>query len=102
MSSLLYIEKQTTVTTKLRKVRIIEVRECDLRFGKAARSSLEICTQCPGVSMMMTPDSAAKVSAIGIDAICQLVEAGEIHSAEGNAGLLVCLNSIVERDGRRL
>jgi len=102
MSRYLFVEKRTTVITTLRKVRIIEVRECDLRFGKTARGSPEICTQCAEASMMMTPASAAKISAITIDAICKLVEAGTIHSAEGDAGLMVCLNSIVERDGRRL
>ncbi len=48
--------------------------------------------------MMMTPDSAAKLGAIGIEAICQFVEAGEIHFREGDAGLLVCLTSVMERD----
>jgi hypothetical protein len=104
MSRHLYIEKQTTVITKVRRVRITEVRESILRFGKPAQSLLEICTECAGVSMMMTPDSAAKLGAIGIDAICQFVEAGEIHFREGDAGLLVCLTSVMERDqasGRR-
>jgi hypothetical protein len=45
--------------------------------------------------MMITPVSAARISAIGVEAICQLVAAGEIHSAEGDAGLLVCLNSVI-------
>ena len=102
MSSRLYIEKHTTVTTKLRRVRIIEVRECDLRFGKSVRGSLDICTKCASLSRMMTPDSAAKLSSIGVGAICHLVEAGEIHFTEGDAGLLVCLNSIVEREGGRV
>jgi hypothetical protein len=102
MSSQLYIEKRTTVITKLRKVRIIEVRECNMRFGKTARGSLEICAQCVGVSMMMTAASAAKISGIGIEAVSQLVEAREIHFAEGEAGLLVCLNSIAQHYGRRL
>ena len=79
MSSRIYIEKQTTVTTRLRKVRVIKVRERNLRFGKPRRSPLESCTECAGVSVMMTPDSAAKVSVIGIEAVCQFVEAGEIH-----------------------
>ena len=35
---------------------------------------------------MMTPDSAAKISAIAIDAISELVEAGETHYTEGDAG----------------
>ena len=48
--------------------------------------------------MMMTPDSAARIGKIGIDAICQFVEAGEIHFREGDAGLLVCLTSVMERD----
>jgi len=98
MSSHLYIEKTTTVTTKLRRVRIIEVRECNLRFGKPARSSLETCTKCAGVSILMTPASAAGISAIEIEAICRLVEAGEIHFTLGDAGPLVCLTSLMERD----
>jgi hypothetical protein len=96
MGNHLYIEKQTTVRTKLRKIRIIEVRECDLGFQKMARGSPQICAQCAGNSMMMTADSAARISAIGIDAINELVELGEVHSTDGEAGLLVCLNSIVE------
>lgn len=46
---------------------------------------------------MMTADSAARISDMGIDAINELVELGEVHSTDGEAGLLVCLNSIVER-----
>ena len=98
MSSHLYIEKQTTVITKLRKIRIIEGRECNLRFGKPARSSLETCTKCAGVSILMTPTAAAKISAIEIEAICRLVEAGEIHFTLRDAGPLVCLTSLMERD----
>jgi hypothetical protein len=97
MGNHLYIEKQTTVRTKLRKIRIVEVRECDLGFRKMASGSPQICAECAGISMMMTADSAARISAIGIDAIYELVELGEVHSTDGEAGLLVCLNSIVER-----
>lgn len=101
MKSDLYIEKQTTVVTKLKRVRIIEVRECGLGFGKSVGRSLDMCSQCPGMSMMMTPASAAQISAVGIDAISELVQLGEIHFTDGEAGLLVCLNSIVERPARR-
>jgi hypothetical protein len=45
--------------------------------------------------MMMTPDAAARIGAIGIDAICRLVGAGAIHFTEGDAGLLVCLTSVM-------
>ena len=48
--------------------------------------------------MMMNPDAAARIGAIGIDAICQFVEAREIHFTQGHAGLLVCLTSVMERD----
>src|SRR5258708_37368683 len=98
MSRRLYIEKQTTVITKVRRFRITEVRESKLRFGKPAQSLPEICTQCAGVSMMMTPDSAARIGAIGIDAICQFVEAGEIHFTEGEPRFPACLTWVMERN----
>jgi hypothetical protein len=46
----------------------------------------------------MTPASAARISAIEIEAICRLVEAGEIHFIMGDAGPLVCLTSLMDRD----
>ncbi len=46
----------------------------------------------------MTPAAAAKISAIEIEAICRLVEAGEIHFTLRDAGPLVCLTSLMERD----
>src|SRR5258708_6945590 len=101
MNNHLHIEKQVTVTTKLRKVRIIEVRDCDLRFRKTTQSSPKFCAQCAGISVMMTANSAARISATGIEAITELVELGEIHFTDGEAGLFVWLNSIVEHPSRR-
>jgi hypothetical protein len=95
MSHRIYAEKQATIITKLRKVRIITVQERNLRFRKPALSLPTTCPECGEGSLMLSPDSAAKISALEVRAICRLVEAGAIHFTEGDAGLLVCLTSVM-------
>ena len=56
------------------------------------------CQGCGQVATLITPEDASVLTALETRAIYRLVEAGEIHWADGPGNLLlVCLDSLLEK-----
>jgi hypothetical protein len=65
------------------------------------QSVIEWCEGCGHRSQMLKPELAAQVAGITPRDIYRLIEADKIHFTEaGNGWLLVCLDSIGERNGK--
>ena len=61
------------------------------------------CPGCGGTAMLVTPEDAAMLIGMETRAIYRMVEAFEIHWADGPEKLLlVCLGSLLERAGYTL
>jgi hypothetical protein len=61
------------------------------------------CPGCGGTAMLVTPEDAAMLTGMETRAVYRMVEAFEIHWAEGPGHLLlVCLGSLLERAGHTL
>ncbi len=59
------------------------------------------CAGCGGTATLVTPEDAAMLTGIETRAVYRLVEAGEIHWADGPESLLlVCLGSLLEKAGQ--
>ena len=55
-----------------------------------------VCPQCPEESKLISPESAALITGVGIRVIYNLVETGAIHFVETHLGsVLICLNSLL-------
>lgn len=61
------------------------------------------CAGCGVRATLLTPEDAAMLTGMETRSIYRLVEAGEIHWAEGSETLLlVCLGSLLEKTGQTL
>ena len=68
---------------------------------RVGRSVEGWCQGCGGMATLVTPEDAATLTGTGARSIYRLVEAGEIHWADGPEHLLlVCLASLLEKTGQ--
>jgi len=76
----------------------LETRRVDLRFGRH-RNSMPSCSTCGAGYRMVTAFAAATLADVNCHTIYRWAETGEIHfNVTDEGSLLVCLNSLYERD----
>jgi hypothetical protein len=68
---------------------------------RVGRSVEGWCAGCGCAATLVTPEDAATLTGTGARSIYRLVEAGEIHWADGPEHLLlICLASLLEKTGQ--
>ena len=68
---------------------------------RVGRSVVGWCTGCGCTATLVTPEDAAVLTGTSARPIYRLVEAGEIHWADGPEHLLlICLSSLLEKAGQ--
>lgn len=70
---------------------------------RVGRSVEGWCAGCGCTATLVTPEDAATLTGTGARSIYRLVEAGEIHWADGPEHLLlICLSSLLDKAGHKL
>jgi hypothetical protein len=69
---------------------------------RLGRSTEAWCAGCSCAKTHVTPEDAAMLTGTATRAVYRLIEAGEIHWADGPGNLLlICVDSMLEKKGQK-
>ena len=88
-------EKKTTVrTTRTRRITEINIEREDFLLIRQTDVQRGWCNRCVAKTRLATVEVAAAMWCVTVGTIRHWLETSQLHFADGNAGTLLCLNSL--------